>query len=511
MDRNLIHEYLRSASGDAPALIFGSQTLSFGELAERADRLAALVLEATEPGDRVAIVGHNSVDYVAALYGVPRAGRILTLLNQRLTPAEMAAVVADCGAAMVLGDAPFVDDLEPVLPPGVQTVARFAPGWLDAMAPIDEAAAPAGGGDTDTAWLIYTSGTTGPAKGAMLTHASLGAAVEVTAAGRPVEPEDVYLFPFPLCHVAAYNVLVQHAHGRPVVLLERFDAAEVLRLVPAHRVTTMSLAPTMMAMLLDHPDFSRVAMASVRVVGYGASGPPEALLRRFLTETDAGLAQGYGMTELSGNAVFLTPDDHRRGLADRPELLQAAGRPAPGVSLRIVDAGKQTTLVDVAPGTVGEIAIRSRQLLSAYWNRPDATAAALVEGWLRTGDMGRVDEEGYLYVVDRLKDIIVTGGENVSSREVEQVLFDHPGVAEAAVVAVPDPEWGEAICAVIVRRPGRGGEADVSPAEIVQHCRDRLAGFKKPRHVLFRDDLPTNASGKVLKPDVRHWAHQQLR
>jgi acyl-CoA synthetase (AMP-forming)/AMP-acid ligase II len=270
-----------------------------------------------------------------------------------------------------------------------------------------------------------------------------------------------------------------------VMLLPGFEPAGVLDAVRSHRVTCVSLAPTMLAMLLDHPGLDPGGFATVRQVAYGASSMPPDLLRRGTEILDVGFAQGYGMTELSGNAVFLDEEDHRQALADRPHLLAAAGRPAPGVEIRLSDDG--------------EILVRGDQVMAGYWDDADATAAAIVDGWLRTGDLGRLDPDGILYVVDRSKDIVITGGENVSSREVEDVLADHPAVGQVAVIGIPDERWGEAVCAVVVPRQG----ADVVLADLVAHTRGRLGGFKQPRRLVLVDQLPVNAGGKVLKRELR--------
>jgi acyl-CoA synthetase (AMP-forming)/AMP-acid ligase II len=354
----------------------------------------------------------------------------------------------------------------------------------------------------DCAWLIFTSGTTGTPKGVMLTHASLAAGVANSAIARPLAEDDVYLFPFPLFHVAAYNVLHAHLRRRPVVLVPRFDAEEVLALIESEGVTCCSLAPTMVAMLLDHPARRADSLQGLRQISYGASAMPLDLLRRVLQELPhCGLAQGYGMTELSGNAVFLTPDDHRRAAADEPELLAAAGRPGPLVALRIVDDDDRP----VATGQPGEILVRGDQVCAGYWNDAAATEASRIGPWLRTGDIGRI-VDGVLFVVDRKKDLIITGGENVASREVEDLVGLHPDVGQVAVVGVADARWGEAVCAVVVA----AAEHEVEPDELIAWTEGRMAGFKRPRHVVVVDELPMNASGKVDKGAVRRAAHDAL-
>jgi acyl-CoA synthetase (AMP-forming)/AMP-acid ligase II len=466
----LLADLLTGPPAEAPALVFGDRTWSFGQLAADVARVATLVASRSEPGDRVALVGRNRPAYLAALYGIPRAGRVAVPLNQRLAPAELEAQVARAGATLVIGD---LSDAVP---------------WADWEAAL-AATAPDPGlprcAPDGPAWILFTSGTTGSPKGAVLTQASLLAAVDGANAARPVADDDVYLFCFPLCHVAAYNVACLHARGRPVVLMEGFDAEALPPVVARHGVTCLSLAPTMLAMLLDEPGFDPAPFGSLRQVAYGASPMSPDLLRRATKALGVGFAQGYGMTELSGNAVFLDEDGHRSALSDRPHLLRAAGRPSPVVEVRIAEDG--------------EILVRGPQVMAGYWDDPEATAAAIVDGWLHTGDLGEIDEDGYVYVVDRAKDIVVTGGENVSSREVEDVLASHPAVGRVAVIGVPDGRWGEVVCAVVVPRNG----ASVTLEELVAHTRGVLGGFKQPRRLVLVDALPVNTSGKVLKRDLR--------
>ena len=280
------------------------------------------------------------------------------------------------------------------------------------------------------------------------------------------------------------------------MLLPRFEPGEVLRLIGHERITSVSLAPTMLAMLLDHPDRDGFELSTLRSVSYGAAPMPLELLRRSLEVwPEVGLAQGYGMTELSGNAVFLSPDDHRRAASTDPDLLTAAGRPAPMTSLRIVDEAG----IELPRGRSGEITISGDQVCAGYFDDPEATDDGIRDGWLHTGDLGRVDAQGYLHVVDRLKDIIITGGENVSSRELEDVLGTHPDVRAVSVIGTPDERWGELVTAVVVP------EEPQSPPtleELRATC-SQLAGFKHPRRVVLVEELPTNASGKVDKVALR--------
>ncbi|HEY5886864.1 MAG TPA: AMP-binding protein [Acidimicrobiales bacterium] len=475
----LLHDLPATAEPAARALTFGDEHWSFARLTAEIDRVATAVTVRTDAGDRVGLVGRNRLAYVAALYGIPAAGRIAVPLNHRLAPAEIAAQAEYAGTTVVIGDRG--DD-------GLDGAVPWAE-WSTEVAASPPSALRGGPAPDDPAWILFTSGTTGRAKGAVLTHRSLLAAVEGANAARPVADDDVYGFCFSLCHVAAYNVFCLHAAGRPVVITEGFDPAELARVGEREPVTTVSLAPTMLAMLLDHlrddAGAGRNPFATLRQLAYGASSMAPELLRRGAETLGVGFAQGYGMTELSGNAVFLDAEAHRSALTDRPHLLRAAGKPSPVVKVRI--AGD------------GEILVRGPQVMAGYWDDPEATAATIVNGWLHTGDFGEIDAEGYLYVVDRAKDIVVTGGENVSSREVEEVLADHPGVATVAVIGVPDERWGEAVCAVIVPVPS----AEPSLEDLVAFTRGRLGGFKQPRRLVLVSGLPVNAAGKVLKRELR--------
>lgn len=479
---------------------------SWVTLADAVARVARLVAARVPRGGRVAAVGANHPGWVALYYGVPAAGRVLVPLNHRLAPAELAAQLGRSGAVWVVGDDDQLDRLahagvEPTLLSGWEALEADVPDASALGAATAPVPAPTPGVPHDPAWLLFTSGTTGAPKGATLTHASLLAAVAASAGARPVDPDDTYLFCFPLCHVAGYNVLHRHAHRRPVVLAERFEPASFCALVADHGVTSTSLAATMLASLCDHLEAhpaERSSLGTLRVVAYGAAPMPVALLRRAYDLMGVDFTQGYGMTELSGNAVFLDAAAHRRGLEGEESLLSAAGWAAPGVDVRIGDPDGGGVL---GVGEVGEVQVRAPQVMAGYWDDPLTTAATIRDGWLGTGDLGTLDATGLLRIVDRAKDIIITGGENVSSREVEDAVLASGAVAAVAVVGVADPTWGENVCAVVVARPGQR----VDPDALVASVRQRLAGFKSPRHVVVVDALPTNAAGKVVKAEVRSW------
>jgi acyl-CoA synthetase (AMP-forming)/AMP-acid ligase II len=444
-------------------------------------------------GDRVAVLAWNCPEFIELIYAVPASGRVLVPLNARLAPAELVYQLQSAGVTTLFGDPallqPLLRQQELASDMAVIDLGAGYQRWLEsgpaAELPRTDAA--------DPVWILYTSGSTGRPKGAVLTHGSFMAGLRSAALGRPVEPTDKYLYPFPLFHVAAHNVLLQHQYGAAVVLVSSFDAATTLAACRELQVTTMSLAPTMIAMLLDHPDFSPPDLQSVRTIGYGASAMPQTLLRRLLAETDVGLCQSYGMTELSGSAAFLTAADHRLAADTRPELLQSVGKPLPTVEIRLVDGDGRLC----EAGERGEILVKGRQCMTGYWNRPEDTARAIVDGWLHTGDIGRFDAEGYLYIVDRKKDMIISGGENVASREVEEVLHRHPAVRDCAVIGLPDQKWGESICAVLQL------DAEASDGELSEHCRRFLAPYKTPRRWIRVASLPLNAAGKIDKPALR--------
>jgi acyl-CoA synthetase (AMP-forming)/AMP-acid ligase II len=496
---DLIHELVSSAAAAAPdrnAIVSpGHSAVTFIDFDRQIGAVATWIGQRTRRGDRVAVIADNSAAYARLYYGVPRCGRILVLINQRLGPGEQAAQLTSADPTVLLGDARYLSALPDLARqvPGLQHVVdvngaqwqraeRDSASWDNPVHP------------DEPAWLLFTSGSTGRAKGVLHTHRSITTAVRGTVAGRSVESGGVYLLPFPMCHVAGYNMLVHHAAHSTVLPVAAFRPRDFADAVNAYGVTSCSLAPTMLHGLLAYLEESGTELPTLRHIAYGSAAIPADLLRRALARLDVGFHQGYGMTETGGNVTFLGPDDHRAGVNGNPSILAAAGRPHDEVEVRIADGG-----ID----GVGEILVRGAQVTGGYW--PGTTPATL-DGWLPTGDVGRMDDEGRLIVVDRLKDVIITGGENVSSREVEDVLSNHRDVDQVAVVGVPDDYWGESICAVVVPVSGRHPAA----AALVAHVRSHLAAFKRPRHVLFVESLPLTSNGKVAKVDVRRYARTEL-
>lgn len=485
---------------DAAALLWRGKETSYSVLWQDIQRGASALHRYCHSrdlpfGTRVAVLALNGPEFVELLYAIPTAGHILVPINTRLAVPEWLFQLHHSGAAIVLGDSELLDRLKehPEYPAELETIAFGQPyqAWIKKYHSTEDAHQQRPLNPHDDAWLLFTSGTTGKPKGAVLTHSSLAAALDSTAHGRPVRTDDRYLYPFPLFHVSAHNVLLQHRHGACVILMPAFDAAQMLRCIVEHGATTLSLAPTMIAMLLDHPNFRPADLANVRSIGYGASAIGGALLSRVLTETSVGLSQGYGMTELSGSIAFLGEDEHRDAAQCHVQRLKSVGKPVPGVDIKLID---------------GEIAVRSEQIMSRYWCDPEATANTLQDGWLLTGDMGHFDTDGYLYIVDRKKDMIISGGENIASREPEDILLLHPAIKQAAVVGIPHPKWGEAACAVVVLHESyRPTEEDLQT-----HCRQHLAGYKVPKAVLFVPSIHHNANGKIDKLALRKLAAQRL-
>ncbi|BBZ60335.1 AMP-binding protein [Mycolicibacterium monacense] len=489
----LLHDLVTSAAAadpDRPAVIGpdGAAT-SFAQFDRQIRSVAGWVATHSEPGDRIAVIADNSTAYARLYYAVPRAGRVLTLVNQRLRADEQYTQLALTEPTVVIGDQTYVDaltELRSQVPSVRHVIAAGSPELTAEPGEpgVDVACAP-----EDPAWLLFTSGSTGTPKGVVHSHRSILAAVQGSVIGRAVPRGGVYLLPFPMCHIAGYNMLVQHAVAATVVLAAQFRADAIARTINDCAVTACSLAPTMLHALLDHLRATGATLPTLRSIAYGSAAIPAELLRTALERLDVDFHQGYGMTETGGNVTFLGPGDHRRGLAGHPAILAGAGRPHPHVEVRI--------------GDDGEILVRGPQVATSYWRGRSAVDG---EGWLATGDIGRIDADGNLYVVDRRRDIVVTGGENVSSREVEDVLTDHPEVESAAVVGVPDEYWGEAVCAVVVAAEGR----HPTESALVEHVRARLTGFKRPRHVLFVDALPLTTNGKIDKNRVRRLARSAL-
>jgi acyl-CoA synthetase (AMP-forming)/AMP-acid ligase II len=464
-------------------------TLTFAQADERASRLAgALRAAGLRRGDRIALLARNRAEHLELMVAAQRGGFILVPLNWRLTPGELAAVVADCRPALLVHAASFAETAAVLDVPRRWPLEQDYAGRLAATAP-----APREPIDPGTLCeILYTSGTTGTAKGAMVTNRGHLARMCTVALELRIAPGHVFLQVMPMFHIM---VIFTHAfafRGARNVILPGFDAAQVFSSIGEHRVTHTALVPTAIDALAGSPHRATAACSSLLTILYGASPITTAGLRRALASFDCDFHQIYGMTEV-GTATILGPNEHDPDR--RPGLMSSAGRDMSLVEIGIVGPDGQAC----PDGGTGEIVISGPGVTEGYWDNPAATAAVLRDGWLHSGDIGRRDGEGYIFVTDRLKDIIITGGENVSPREVEAVLEQHPDVQECAVIGLPDERYVERVHAVIVLSPGRG----LDEPSLRAHCAQRLAGYKCPRSYATADRLPRNAVGKLLRKDLR--------
>ena len=478
---------------DVVALRAGETALTYAELDERSNRLAqALLAAGAGEGSRVAYLDRTAPEVVELLFAVAKIGAVLVPLNWRLATPELAAVVGDARPVVLVAGEGYAD-VAAELADGVVATGPDYEAWLTSHAPDD----PGGRGASDDVVLqLYTSGTTGVPKGVLTTHRNLAAAAE-TSPHWEFDAESVSLTPLPMFHIGGIGwAFLGLWNGATTILVREFAAEAVLDLLERRRVTNAVFVPTMLQLMTAVPGAADRDYAALRSIAYGASPITTPVLKAALRTFRCSLYGIYGLTESTGGVVQLDPADH---VVDGPRahLLRSAGRPLPWVELRIVDP---ETGGERGPGEVGEVVLRAPNVMRGYHERPDETEATLTsDGWLRTGDGGYVDEEGYLFLTDRIKDMIVSGGENVYPVEVEEALAQHPDVLEVAVIGVPDERWGETVKALVVPR----GPGAPSPDDLIAFARERLAGYKLPRSVDFVADLPRTPSGKVLKRELR--------
>ncbi|HVV07654.1 long-chain fatty acid--CoA ligase [Amycolatopsis sp.] len=493
----LLESTARRLPGRA-AIVQGTRTLTYAELDAHAGRVAAaLRADGLRPGERVALIAPNVAEFPIVYFGLLKAGAVVVPLNPLLKERELSFIFNDCGAVAV-----FATEGSAQLPvlANARAAAAEAPSVRkivpleeldDYLAPHPEPAETEPTGAEDPAVIIYTSGTTGTPKGATLSHVSLLLNARMKELLVPKHDHDVVLVALPLYHVFGQtSVMNGNVHGgATLVLLPRFDPSTALDLLIEHEVTLFSGVPSMFqAFLQADPDgvCLREAAKTVRLITSGGAGLPTALYERFEQTCGLGIRQGYGLSETSPTVTFSPWDE--------PIRPASVGKPVWGVDIEVVDKQDKP----VPAGTVGEIVIRGHCLMLGYFNRPEATAEAVRDGWFHTGDLGRFDEDGWLYVVDRVKDLILRGGYNVYPAEVEQVLLSHPAVAMTAVVGEPHERLGQEVVAYVVPRTGH--EIDV--AELSSWARERLAEYKYPRRIHVRDSLPMTSTGKILKRDL---------
>lgn len=502
--------------GDVPLIHCGARSSSYLQMQDRVARLAgALQAMGVAPGDRVGLLGLNSDRYLELMLAVWWAGAVINPVNVRWSAAEVAYSLDDCVTKLLFVDKHFaamVPELRAQCE-SLEQVVFFDQAQTDtdgvsyeALIAGHEPVADADRGGEDLAGIFYTGGTTGRPKGVMLSHEALVANAWISLADLHFSEDDVLLMVAPLFHLAGLSFLIRALiRSCRMVVLPMFAPEGVFEAIQTHRVTAMFAVPVMLQMMADHPKVKAYDLSSVSLVGYGASPISEAVLDRvFAAFPSASFAQGYGMTELSAGVSYLlgkyhTPEGRQGG------RLRSAGRALPGVEIRVVDEVGN----EVPRGQTGELVVRSPSVMTGYWRRPEETAKALRGGWMHTGDAAYMDAQGFVFIVDRLKDMIVTGGENVYCAEVENVVARHPAVAAVAVIGVPSREWGEAVHAIVVLKPG----TELSLADLQAHCHAHIAGYKCPKSMELQASLPISGAGKVLKYVLRepHWKDQDRK
>lgn len=487
-------EYFARTRPDSEFAIQNGRSLSYGEAGRVVDRMARrLAAEGFVPSTRIGLLAKNSIEYVLFYFAASKAGLVPVPLNFRLAPAEWNFILEDSDSAALFVSPEFLPATQNL--PAARNVIPLDAAALSTWAEGAQAALPYVS-PNDIVVQMYTSGTTGRPKGAMLSHANVASQITQVHAAFETPPGRC-LTVAPLYHIASFVIaLATIAKGGSLHIQDNFIPAEAVRALSEDNIAWGLLVPAMIqACLVAVSDVASRRYPSLKVIAYGASPIAESTLTRAMEVFRCGFAQGYGMTETTACISVLTPSDHARAVNGSPHLLLSAGRAVAGTELRIVDLDDNP----LPPGELGEIVARGPQVMRGYWKRDDATADAIRDGWMHTGDAGRMDAAGYLYIEDRVKDMIVSGGENIYPREVEHAVFSHPAVADCAVIGVPDDKWGEAVKAFVVLRSG----AQATSAEIIAHCRQSLAGYKIPASIEFLEALPRNPSGKVLKRELR--------
>jgi len=512
-----VMEWSARIYADKPAVVSpdtGKQW-TFKQFNERTNRVCnALIGMGMRQGERLAILSTDLPEFLEAACSC-KAGFAVVPLNWRLNSREVAGIVNDCTPTTIFVEAQFAETVNAIRKE-IPSVKRFIcfdgspAGFLNFDEVTGKASAADPGVDVvenDLLGIIYTSGTTGVPKGVIKKHRdTLRFARLINWTGQ-IRSDSRCLGMWPLFHAALLHANFPFLmYGATTYLMKRFDAEGVLKLIDTEKITHLAGAPTMLVRMINHPNLSKYDMSSLHSIAYAASPMPVEALRQGMKVLAPVFHQGFGMSEGTGQTA-LTVSDHVRAVTEpgKDYLLSSVGKPLPGCQMRLVNDDDQ----DVPPGQPGEIVFRSDAVIEGYWNRPDETAELLKGGWMHTGDIGRLDEEGYLYIVDRKKDVIVSGGEKIASKEVESVAYQHPAVLEAAVVGVPSQQWGEEPKLVVSLKPG----AKATTEELLEFCAERLGGYKRPKTVEIWPDLPKNPAGKILKREIRdkYWAGRQKK
>ncbi|WP_425317568.1 class I adenylate-forming enzyme family protein [Pseudomonas nitroreducens] len=489
-----------------PAYIQEQRRISHGELLVSAKLIGSALYNAgVRRQDRVGILSMNSIEFGEIMAATQWAGFILAPVNFRLAPAEMASIIRDSAPRLFFFEAqylPIIEQLRHELP-SVQTYicidgeCEWALNLEDFIASGNEAGPPIRAREEDICCLIYTSGTTGKPKGVIWGHREYRQLIQVDTWLCDMQQPDTTLIVMPMFHLGGMVIsLSQHVRGGAAYLQRQFEPLDVLKAIEKERLSILLLAPTMVQMVLDHPYVSEADLSSVRTIIYSAAPMPVPVLKRAIEVFDGcGFVNLFGQSEVC--MFCLSPEQHRPdGSEQERKRLGSVGKPYPNLLAKVVDEQGNECPV----GEPGEILAQSSAMFRGYWNNHPTTLETLRDGWCHTGDMGRFDEDGFLYLVDRKKDMIITGGENVYSREVEEALLQHPAISECAVIGIPDPKWGENVCAVVTFKTGRSA----SEGELIEHARGLIASYKKPKKVIAVEALPKLVTGKVNKIELRN-------
>ena len=525
---NLARPTQCATDGAGVAVVDGDRTVTYDELDDGANRVAnGLRKLGLKPGDRVAFVGRTCLACVELMLGAARAGVVMTMVNWRLHQQEMAYVLGDSSPRVIVTTVEFAasmaqlaetDSAMVIVVGGADTgdsECEWGHDWDSWRRDQSPDCAQMAAAADNTVLQLYTSGTTGKPKGAMLTHRSLAACIPDTVGVWRLDRTSVVLSVLPMFHIAGAGTVIGALWSRSRLIIGNDPSANnMLRVIESEGVTNLVLASVMLQALVESAAAATTDLSSLRTVAYGAAPISAKVLQAAIEAMKCRFVQAYGLTETAGVLCVLDPEDHcfdpngpPHIVATAVERLRSCGRARPGVELRIIDirtGGSQPA------GEAGEVQARTARMMKGYWRKPEATAEVLSpDGWFRTGDVGELDSDGYLYLRDRLKDMIISGGENIYPAEVEDTLAWHPEVAEVAVIGVPDDEWGETPRGVVVRTAG----SMLSPDDLIRFARDRLAHYKCPTSIEFVDALPRNATGKVLRRELRevHWAGRERR
>ncbi len=502
-----VARYHAAERPNAIAFSFEGRDTTYGQFDAHTNQVgAALTASGVKPGDRIVYIGKNSDHYFELLFGAAKIGAVMAPVGWRLAPPEMAYIADDTDAGMVFVGPELIGAVKQIVG-DLKKVKQFIAmesgdsGWPTYEAWRDAQPATAPKADiqaSDVTLQLYTSGTTGRPKGAMLMHSNLLEGRRIAASQKinwnEWAPDDISLVAMPVSHIGGTGwAMMGIVNGAKGIVAREFDPYKVLDYIEHDGVSKMFMVPAAMQIVVRQPRAREVDYSRLQYILYGASPIPLDLLRECMEVFGCGFVQQYGMTETTGTIVYLPPEDHDPAGNNR---MRAAGIPMPGVEIRIQDENGKP----LGPNEVGEVASRSYANMKGYWKLPEATGKTVdSDGWLRTGDAGYIDEDGYLFIHDRVKDMIISGGENVYPAEVESAVYGHPAIAEVAVIGVPDDKWGEAVKAVVALKPGQTAE----PEEIIAFARSRIAAFKAPKSVDFIEALPRNPSGKILRRELR--------